>query len=481
VGSFRAGRDRQRSKRDQDLYNRYHRLSESQDPNEHDIGCLGLGIYHLLKDRDYDSALRWFERVRNSELARLDYLKGQAQQGLKQYEDAEESFRAEIESAGYVEGAVRSLARLLYRQKNFSQLDRLRKDPEIAGYLPNRIVRAMNLRNFEIWDYLLALLAPIAANVNLVGFLGGVLIVLVWLYFLKRLDIFEPEKNRYLLVTFVMAAGATACLPGALYDILRFYLLFTIKGQWLNDLLYCIFGIGFIEELVKLAPFLIMLRFSRQVNESVDYIIYPSVSALGFSFMENLLYFGESSLFIIDERGMICSIGHMFYASLVGYGVFLARSRKIGSFWGNLVGFFLLACIFHGLYDFWIVSPGVPKELRIFSFLMILLEVVLFNKMIGSTLSRSDFYDQASLRKLDHLRERLGVALMAIVMFEYVALAWKYGPELTSAQFSRVIGLTIFVVFFLSFNLTHYIVRKTPPLTSAQGPDKADMGPEVPG
>ena len=75
-----------------------------------------------------------------------------------------------------------------------------------------------------------------------------------------------------------------------LYDFFDYSLGFKKSGEVVNDLFYCVFGIGLIEETVKIIPFLLMLKFSRQINESIDYVIYASVSALGFAFMENLIY-----------------------------------------------------------------------------------------------------------------------------------------------------------------------------------------------
>jgi RsiW-degrading membrane proteinase PrsW (M82 family) len=296
-------------------------------------------------------------------------------------------------------------------------------------------------------------------HVNLGGFLGAGLIVIVWLYFLKRLDIFEPEKNRYLLATLV-GGMLFSFLATFFYDVLHFYLGFDLGGTWLKDLLYCVFGIGVVEELVKLIPFLLMVKFSKQVNESVDFVIYASASALGFSFVENLLYFGEQSLFIIEERGMICSIGHMFYTSLIAYGIVLAKYRKKGTVAGNVVIFFLLACAFHGLYDFWLNGDDGRTDLALLSLVLAMVEVIIFSRIINNALNQSEFFEEKELNKLNHLRERLGVALMSIVVFEYVVLAWKYGPELTRAQFADVFGFTWLVVFFLSFNLSHYTLRQ---------------------
>jgi RsiW-degrading membrane proteinase PrsW (M82 family) len=445
-------------RKDEQVYHEYHRRTKNADANMADIGHFGLALYCSEK-KQYDEALMWIQKVRNRKLHYSNCLRAVIQKELKHYEQAEQSFRKEIESEGHVRWAVYGLALLLDEQHKHAELEKLYQDFKERDYFPGQTIRKLHLRKLRLGGYVWGLLLPIKRNVNVAGFLGAVLIVAVWLYFLKRLDIFEPEKNRYLLLT--LFGGMLSPFAALfLYDILKFYFGFGISGQWINDLFFCIFGIGFVEELVKLIPFLLMVRFSRQVNESIDFLIYAAVSALGFSFMENLLYFDERSLFIMDQRGMICSIGHMFYTCLVGYGIILAKYRKKGTVTGNVLIFFLLACLIHGIYDFWLICEAVPRGFVLFSLLLKIVAVIIFNRMINNALNESEFFAKEQLHKLNHLRERLGISLIIIVLFEYVCLAWKYGPELTYAQFSRVIGLTWFLIFFLSFSLGHYIIRQ---------------------
>lgn len=443
---------------DQQLYQEYFERTQHADSNVADLGRLGLGLYHWEK-KQYDESLSWLGKVQNRKLWYLNYLKGMAQRKLKRYDEAEQSLRKEIEYAGYVRAAVYRLGLLLDDRGKYSALERLYLEPEHRPHLPHQILRRLHWRHLRLGGYLKILVLPIKKNSNLPGFWGAVLITIVWLYFLKRLDIFEPEKNRYLLLTFLGGMLMALAAP-FFYDMLKFYLGFDLSGRWPNDLLYCIFGIGLVEEFVKAVPFLLMVILSRQVNESVDFIIYAAVSALGFSFVENLLYFDERSLFIMNERGMVCSIGHMFDSCLIGYGIILAKYRKSGKVVCNVLFFFLLACLFHGIYDFWLVCESVPDEFGMFSFLLAMIEVIIFNRMINNALNQSEFFDEKELDRLNHMRERLGISLMTIVMFEYLCLVWKYGPQLTYAQFAEVIGLTWFLVFFLSFNLTHYILRQ---------------------
>ncbi len=436
----------------------YKSRTTSKDPNTVNIGHYGLGYYYLNKD-DYQKALEHLKDLAGRDFFRINYLIGRVYLNLKQYEQAEYAFRAEIDKKGNVRGAVWHLAKMFDEQKKYDQLDELYTESENRQYFSNRILRKLYLRKGNLLHYLWNIGSWGFEDINIIGFFGAVLTSLVWIWFLRRLDVFEPEKLRFVLLAF-FGGAIGAVFSGVGYDILGFGFSFQKNGQLLNDLLYCIFGIGLVEETVKVIPFLLMIRFSKQINESVDFIIYASLSGLGFSFIENLLYFDSMSLYIIDERAMICAIGHMFYTSLIGYGIILAKYRKVGNYIVNGAAFFILACVLHGIYDYWLVCDGLPREYRVFSLLCMVVEVVLYSRIINNALNQSEYFDSRSVKKLDSMREFLGASLMGIVLFEYICLAGMYGPELTYAQFKRIVPLTWVLIFLLSFALGNYDLRQ---------------------
>ena len=157
---------------------------------------------------------------------------------------------------------------------------------------------------------------------------------------------------------------------------------------------------------------------------------------------------------------MICSMGHMMYSCLIAYGIVLAKYRKKGTTAMNIVLFFLLACVWHGVYDFFLISDSVPKEFRIFSLLMVFVEIIVFSGMIRNTLNKSEFFDVKRQDRLLDLRGNLALWLICIVLFEYVCLAAKYGPEMTYDKFTKIVGLTWVLVLFFSIGLGRYELVK---------------------
>jgi RsiW-degrading membrane proteinase PrsW (M82 family) len=170
------------------------------------------------------------------------------------------------------------------------------------------------------------------------------------------------------------------------YDFLENGMGWKTGNGFVGDLVYCVFGIGVIEETVKIIPFLIMFKFTREINESVDYVIYAAVSALGFAFMENLIYFQDSGLDSITGRALICAVGHMSYSCIAVYGLFYCVYRKNGRH--KLLYFaasFAAAVLFHGFYDLILMTKQVEFTFRMpFFFATVIGEVFIFSRIIDA-------------------------------------------------------------------------------------------------
>lgn len=444
---------------DTELLDRYRKWAQSDNLNQSDIGNFGLGTYYLQK-KDGEQSLNHLNQVQDINLRSLHVQIGRAFTLTKDFKNAEQAFLDEIKKEdGNIARATRYLAHLYDTTGDYSQLNNLYCNEQFRKNIPNSLVRNLAFKMGRPLIYAKALFGGLFDSANYVGVVGACLILIVWSVFLRRLDVFEPEKLRYVLLTLFMGMLATfLCLP--LYDFAEIYLGFTLNGNILNDLIYCVFGIGLFEELVKILPLIIMIKLTRQVNESIDFVIYASLSALAFSFIENIGYFDKYSLSIINERGMICSTGHMFYSSLVVYGYIRAYYKKRGSVIGNLAFFFFLAILIHGLYDFFLVCDGLSPEFRMISLLIIVLKVVFFVHIINNTLNQSEFFDPQKANQLISLKEFLGISLACIVLFEYVILSYKYGPELINLQFLPKIGLTWLMVCFYAMVLGTYQLRQ---------------------
>lgn len=275
----------------------------------------------------------------------------------------------------------------------------------------------------------------------------------VWFLYLNRLDHFEKEPIKTILLTFVLGSIFTF-LVFPLSDFVQETFHFTLNGELWNDWWYCVIGIGLVEEIVKIIPFLIILKFSKQVNEPFDYIFYGSISALGFAFIENIIYLDKSFLTAIYGRALFASVAHMFFTSIITYGLIYFKYTKV-----NLKGFelpllLLLAATAHGFYDFWLIND-TASYFNIFTTFFLLLSIYFWATMINNTLNISPFYSLKVKFNKERVKYRLVNLLITTFYFAYVVIFFLNDKEEANFLLIRSWDRYVFVLLFLAFNLSN--------------------------
>lgn len=116
----------------------------------------------------------------------------------------------------------------------------------------------------------------------------------------------------------------------------------------------------FTEELWKAVPVVIMFLFFRKTFDGpVDGIVFAALSAAGFAFTENILYFGTSisetgdGAFIFFMRGIMSPLTHAIFTS-VGIGLALGFAARLRSRWWILLAFpagHLVSALLHALWN----------------------------------------------------------------------------------------------------------------------------------
>lgn len=134
-------------------------------------------------------------------------------------------------------------------------------------------------------------------------------------------------------------------------------------------LLYSIFGIALVEELAKLLPFLLIVRWLPAFDEPVDGIIYAAFIALGFASYESFFYLGFLSTTEQFARGITSPLIHAMFASLWGYPIgraILARRPLTPAIAKGMAA----AIFVHGVYNFLVF--GLPLWSRLLAAALIL-------------------------------------------------------------------------------------------------------------
>ena len=114
------------------------------------------------------------------------------------------------------------------------------------------------------------------------------------------------------------------------------------------------------EELWKGIPVVIMfLWFRRTFDGPVDGVVLAALSAAGFAFTENILYFGTSlaetgdGIFIFFLRGVMSPLTHALFTA-VGIGLALGFAARLRSRWWILLAFpagWFVSALLHALWN----------------------------------------------------------------------------------------------------------------------------------
>jgi RsiW-degrading membrane proteinase PrsW (M82 family) len=315
-------------------------------------------------------------------------------------DSAEKYLRREIAIGAIPDLAVPELATMIYiaQPDSTAKLLSLLQDPGIGQHVPLVYERYVYTKQAALVDYLAAVMHDWWIHIQWIGLLGAILGTLVWMLFLRRVD--AMRQTAWLpLVTVFIGGAFFAFVALILYDFVEWEWGFSLSrdGAIGHDFLYCVLGIGVIEELVKILPFLLLLQFTKRAATPISYLIYASMSALGFAFVENVMYFDAGHLGIMHGRVLICNVFHMFATSTIAFGMVLGRYKFGKLQWPFFFLFFALAALMHGFYDFWLISEQVSL-LVFMAYVLFIYATFQYASYLNNALNQSPtFKDKALL------------------------------------------------------------------------------------
>ena len=432
---------------DDEVINYYKSLCFSNDQRICDIGHLGLGISYLYLE-NIKEALNNFRSVKNKNLKHLNYYLGITFYHLKDNKKAISFFEKETELPdGYKKYSYLKLIDIYHQEKNeLGILNLLAKD-EAENLINNSEARVLYFKHALVNKYFFSVVRQDMRNFNWTGFIAALIITIVWLIYLLKLNLYE--KNKYLLITITFFLEmALSLLVYPLSDFNELVLGNTLNGEYLNDLFYCIFGIGLIEEITKILPILFLLLFTSSIKEPYEYIFYSCISALGFAFSENLIYFDErAGNGIIEGRALTSVVGHMINSAIAAYGIVLYKFRYKKWYYIFLLPVFLfLAAISHGLYDYWLF-----KQFHFIFFPYFLFSTLIWIIVINNSLNNSSNFNYKIKFNSAAINYYLVISLVSIIVFEYFTSAYKHGTlEANDYLITTLILWGAFIIFFAS-------------------------------
>ncbi|MDC3309080.1 PrsW family intramembrane metalloprotease [Crocinitomicaceae bacterium] len=243
------------------------------------------------------------------------------------------------------------------------------------------------------------------------------------IFFYRKIDIFEKEKLSHLFIVFFLS-GILLHLIG---EPIIYYRDTHLGG--INDSFIRLFiGVGLFEEILKIIPVLLILRFRplkkmNMINEPIDFIIYSSVSALGFAFFENIQYIDQYSNTenIVAIRSLLPLLVHTIFSSLIGFGLFCTRVTKDR---GYFFIYLFIASLLHTLYDIGLISY-VPEIVQTFAFYAVLAgSVTYYGELIHSMLNISPFYNEEKRNDINGAFKFLLVIIVGVFILDLIHMTY---------------------------------------------------------
>jgi RsiW-degrading membrane proteinase PrsW (M82 family) len=374
---------------DAKLVERYDSLAT--DSQSVDLGWYGRGLIHS-KLKEYDQAIITFIQIPNQDLKYLNFSLGQVYLEKGEKARAEKLFLRELSAQGNLREAVPALAKMYLDQGRIDDLRLLSQDSETGKYVGLGNWRRLAFETQDWLTYLTLVVVRPYQSVTPIAGLSALIICLVWLIFLRRVEVFH-QKPFYLTLLVLVLGSLSANLSLVLGELLKQVLPALGGGEKLWQLTNSIIHIGVVEEVAKILPVLAVVFFVRRAREPFDLIVFASLSALGFATIENALYFTYEGLGLVAPRFLYSSVMHISMTSIACYLWARARYIRPGNQALALLAGLLLAAVVHGLFDFFLMM-GAMSKLTALSFALTVVLAREYHRMLRNTLNFSPNFSE---------------------------------------------------------------------------------------
>jgi RsiW-degrading membrane proteinase PrsW (M82 family) len=174
---------------------------------------------------------------------------------------------------------------------------------------------------------------------------------LLW-YFYHR-DKYEREPKKLLFKIFFF--GCLTVIPAIIFELILERIFNAFTSGVINVFLVCFIVVGPVEEILKYFVVRNWAYNRPEFNEIMDGIVYAVSASLGFATLENVMYVLSNGLGVGVIRAFLAVPGHAMYGAIMGYFLGRAKLNCLRSSRLITTGV-LLAILFHGLYDFLLLT-----------------------------------------------------------------------------------------------------------------------------
>ncbi len=243
--------------------------------------------------------------------------------------------------------------------------------------------------------------------------------VLLWCIYIFRVDLFKSNRLKEYLFAFFLSIiiSSAAWFFSFNFNPLR------LNG-FIDALTNNIIEVAFIGELLKCLPFLFILIFTKWIKEPADYILFASVSALGYCLIANTFYFNYSWFNPLLLYIIINPLIQMATTSIVAYG-FMISNNDTNKIHPSLIFFcsYIIAAIFHGFFLSLYASWGFG------GFLIYFIMIMAWMNMLNNGLNNSPFFDASKKLHVRKVQRYLAYSLTVIFIIGIFTKIWLDGYD----------------------------------------------------
>ncbi len=278
--------------------------------------------------------------------------------------------------------------------------------------------------------------------------LAAVLSISMWLDYFRKIDVFEPEKIKHLVLALFVGCG-TPFISISIYKLIDLTGL-QMTGDVSNDLFYSIVVIGANEELSKIVGVVVAFRLLRNhIKEPIDHLVYAGLVALGFSIVENFKYFNEYGMQIITTRAFYSALVHIINTTIIVYGFYRLTLFGKGNQVTNTLVAFGVSAASHGLFDFFLMNNFMGPYTQLFSILVYLVGINFWVSMLNNANNYSAHFDYAKIHFSGQIFYRLLFWYLTTMIFTLIYNMIVFTPRHALSYFYNSLltdGLLLFIV-----------------------------------
>lgn len=239
-------------------------------------------------------------------------------------------------------------------------------------------------------------------SATLVG--AGVLQAVIYLLFVRAVDLYEREAFRYVLPVFLWGFTVAVVLSVIFEGVLAFTLSAVIDRQAANFLLTVV-GAPVIEEgakgLALLIIFAVTFLVARRRHEPIEFsgvmdgIVYGSAVGFGFALAEDLLYFAQFGVETFVARRVFGGFAHAAFTSLTGIGMGLIPWVR-HAFLKLLVPVlgFAAAILLHALFNLTATLFGPPVYVALFFVVALYVVIIVASLAVQRRMIREELREE---------------------------------------------------------------------------------------